>query len=133
MRVGDWVEVSQAYFTNRCQANPVRVNDGFVRFKIPSGATLDGIHGRSRGIKLTAKVFECITHFRETTHDGEKSWFNGDNILIRQRDNSLFIHSEVDGSVKFCTTVDYLHELQSIFRNIEKHDLHIIEDKIINV
>jgi hypothetical protein len=76
-------------------------------------------------IPLTPELLEAIEDFGPTEIQGENSYFNGDNILIRVQDMTLFLHSELDGSVFRVRQLKYLHELQNLYFLIEGKELTI--------
>lgn len=76
-------------------------------------------------IELTSEILNKIKHFGPYEKKGTKGWFNGDNIVIREADMSLFLHSEVNGDMFWCAYLRSLHHLQNLYYDIEHHELDI--------
>lgn len=76
-------------------------------------------------IQLTQDILKKCDSFSITIKDGEKSWFNGDDIMIREADMALFLHSEVNGSVHYACILRYVHKLQNIYLAITDEELNI--------
>lgn len=76
-------------------------------------------------IRLTTEILDKITHFRPYDKEGTKGYFNGDNIIIREADWSLFLHDESNGNIHWCMFLRSVHHLQNLYYDIEGHELDI--------
>jgi hypothetical protein len=126
LRLGNWVRLKQ-----KTKQNPYLTS--IVDWLSPYEGRNIGLQGNAirnsgdqlEGIPLTSEILSKIPHFGRSDFNGEASYFNGDNIMIRIADMALYLHSELDGSVFYCTRLRSLHHLQNIYFAIEGHELTI--------
>ncbi len=76
-------------------------------------------------IPISNEVLEKVKDFGIMTKDGEKSYFNGDDFIIRLQDMAVFAHSETDGSVFYLTRLKYVHQLQNLYFALHNIELQI--------
>lgn len=106
LRPGNWV---------LRKGKPVQVSSIDIAF---------GRAGKYEPIRLTEEIL-VKTHMVPHTKGDEKFYSNQDNILIRLADMSLFMHSDLDGSVFYVRYLIYLHELQNLYYFIDKIELEV--------
>lgn len=78
-------------------------------------------------IPLTEEWLLKCEEFSKTDKDGTPCFFNGDNIMLFDRNGyfDAYLHSELDGSVFFATRLFYVHQFQNFYHSIEKQELTI--------
>jgi hypothetical protein len=74
-------------------------------------------------VLLTAELLDKI--LINSKMEGEPVWFNGDDILIRKSDFSLFKYSECDDGVFYIKKLKYVHEFQNIYFTLAGTDINI--------
>ena len=89
-------------------------------------AVLNGFDGYvPEPVFITEDILDKCSDFGRMDNNGEPSFFNGDDIIIRIADMSIFAHSELDGSVMWLRQLKYVHQLQNLYFFLTDTELQI--------